>query len=384
MTIRRLLFASAGSFAFASILTSAGLAQDSTPESYVAAGNASAKERQYDKALEAFRQALRIDPDNAAAHQGLGMTYYTLGRLAEAVDPLKTAVRLDQQNAAPHLNLAIVLASMRRADEAIAELKEAQRLSPDSPRVHNEIGNVLHNIGRFDAALGEYQEATRLDPTVPAVHHNVGLMLMRLGRFSEAVEPLNEALRLDPNYRNARYHLSNAYGRVGRYDDAVASWTKFLELEPDGKEALHGRAWNQLMAGGNGVAVAADARRYLQVAGWRDSSSPYMVLLASLGYRLSGAQSDARKVLDDAGSRLDASRWPYPVVRYMRGELDADALLSTAASNDERAEARTYLGMDALLRGRRDEARGHFTWVREYGNKRLIEYDLALAELGRM
>jgi Flp pilus assembly protein TadD len=70
------------------------------------------------------------------------MTYYSLGRLAEAVEPLKIAVRLDQQNAAPHLNLAIVLASMRRADEAIAELKEAQRLSPESPRIHNEIGNA--------------------------------------------------------------------------------------------------------------------------------------------------------------------------------------------------------------------------------------------------
>jgi len=384
VTFRRLLFATTGSFAFASILTSAGLAQNSTPESYVAAGNAYARERQYDKALDAFRQALRIDPDNAAAHQGLGMTYYTLGRLTEAVEPLKTAVRLDQQNAAPHLNLAVVLASMRRADEAIAELNEARRLSPESPRVRNEIGNVLHNMGRFDAALGEYQEAKRLGPTVPAVHHNIGLMLMRLGRFSEAVEPLNEALRLDPDYRNARYHLSNAYGRLGRHDDAVASWTKLLEIEPDGKEALQGRAWNQLMAGGNGAAVALDARRYLQVAGWRDSSSPYMVLVAHLGYRLSGAQSDARNVLDDGGSRLDASRWPYPVVRYLRGELDADALLSAAASNDERAEARAYLGMDSLLKGRRDEARAHFTWVREYGNKRLIEYDLAVAELERM
>ena len=358
-------------------------AQPSTAESFVAEGNRLAQERQYDKAVDAFKQALRIDPEMAAAHLGLGSTYHNMGRLADALGPLTAAVGLEPQNAVAHLNLGITLAALRRPEDAMIELNEAKRLNPQSARIHNEVGNVLHNsFAQMDGALAAYQEAARLDSSVPAVHHNIGLMLMRLGRFGQAIQPFIDALRLDPDYRNAQYHLSHAYTQLGRYDEAIDSWTKFLELVPGGQEALHNRAWNYLYVGQQGAAAATDARSFLRTAGWRDRSSPFMVLVAHLGYRQSGAE--ARGILDEAAARLNTAVWPYPVVAYMRGELTADRLMEIAATNDQKTEAHTYVGMDLLLKGRGHDAREHFVWVRDYGNKRFIEYALALAELGRM
>jgi len=358
-------------------------AQTPTAESRVAEGSRYAQQRQYDKAVDAFRQALRIDPEMAAAHLGLGSAYHDMGRLADALDPLTAAVRLEPQNAVAHLNLGITLAALRRPEDAMIELNEAKRLNPQSARVHNEVGNVLHsNFAQIEGALAAYQEAARLDPSVPAVHHNIGLMLMRLGRFGQAIEPFTEALRLDPDYRNARYHLSHAYTQLGRYGEAIDSWTKFLELVPGGKEALHNRAWNYMYAGGQGAAAAADAQSFLQAAGWRDPSSAFMVLVTHLGSRQSGAE--ARRILDQGAARLNTAVWPYPVVAHMRGELTADRLMAIAATNDHKTEAHTYVGMDLLLKGRVQDAREHFVWVRDYGNKRFIEYLLALAELGRM
>jgi tetratricopeptide (TPR) repeat protein len=352
-------------------------------ESFVAEGNRFAQERQYDKAVDAFKQALRINPEQAGAQLGLGSAYHNMGRLADALGPLTAAVGLEPQNAVAHLNLGITLAALRRPEDAMIELNEAKRLNPQSARIHNEVGNVLHNsFAQMDGALAAYQEAARLDSSVPAVHHNIGLMLMRLGRFGQAIEPFSEALRLEPDYRNARYHLSHAYTQLGRYDEAIDSWTKFLELVPGGQEALHNRAWNYLYVGHQGAAAATDARSFLRTAGWRDRSSPFMVLVAHLGYRQSGAE--ARGILDEAASRLNTAAWPYPVVAYMRGELTADRLMEIAATNDQKTEAHTYVGMDLLLKGRVQDAREHFVWVRDYGNKRFIEYALALAELGRM
>jgi len=358
-------------------------AQTPTAESCVAEGNRYAQERQYDKAVDAFTRALRIDPKLAAAHLGLGSAYHNMGRPADALGPLTAAVGLEPQNAVAHLNLGITLAALRRPEDAMIELNEAKRLNPQSARIHNEVGNVLHNsLAQIDGALAAYQEAARLDSSVPAVHHNIGLMLMRLGRFGEAIQPFSEALRLDPGYRNARYHLSHAYTQLGRYDEAIDSWTKFLELTPGGAEALHNRAWDYMYAGQQGAAAATDARSFLRAAGWRDQRSPFMVLVAHLGDRQSGAE--ARGILDEATARLNTAAWPYPVVAYMRGELTADRLMEIAATNDQKTEAHTYVGMDLLLRGRVQDAREHFVWVRDYGNKRFIEYALALAELARM
>jgi lipoprotein NlpI len=89
-------------------------------------------------------------------------------------------------------------------------------------------------------------------------------------------------------------------------------------------------------------------------------------------------------VLDDAARKCDTGAWPYPAIAYMRGELPAEGLPAAASNNDRKTEARAYLGMDLLLRGRIADAREHFVWVKEYGNKRFLEYPLAVAELARL
>jgi len=91
-----------------------------------------------------------------------------------------------------------------------------------------------------------------------------------------------------------------------------------------------------------------------------------------------------RAVLDEAARNCDTNAWPYPVIAYMRGELSPEALLAAASNNDRKTEAHAYMGMDLLLRGRVADAREHFVWVKEYGNKRFLEYPLAVAELARL
>ena len=110
-----------------------------TAESYVGDGDRFARSREYDKAVDAYRQALRINAALSQAHHGLGATYLNMGRPADAIEPLTAAARLDPQNAIVHMDLGIALAAMRRADEAIVEMHEAESLAPQNPRVHNAL-----------------------------------------------------------------------------------------------------------------------------------------------------------------------------------------------------------------------------------------------------
>jgi lipoprotein NlpI len=136
--------------------------------------------------------------------------------------------------------------------------------------------------------------------------------------------------------------------------------------------------------GGKGEAAAADALQFLEVAGWRDEASPFMVLIAHLGYRQAGRMADAQKALEEAEKNCDTSAWPYPVIRCLRGEISSEELLRAADNTGKKTEARTYLGMDLLLKVRGAEAREHFAWVKEYGNNRFFEHPLAVAELNRL
>ena len=356
-----------------------------TAEQYTQEGNAYAKEKQYDKAVDSFRLAIKLNPNLATAYFGLGSAYASMGRLSDALEPMRTAVRLDPGNPLAHLNLGRALASFRRFDDGLAEMNEAKRLSPDNAYIYNEIGNVLlDGLGRSDDALASYMEARRLNPALPYVHHNIGLTLMRRGKFSDAIVPLQEALRLDPQYRNARYFLADAYTKTGSYAKAINSWTKFLELVPNGPDALTNRSWTYLYEGGHGREAAADARNFLDVHGWRQPTSTYLAIMANLGYREAGMTDEAQAILEEAKNKSKTGSWPYSIVRYLNGETSVDELLQLAIDNDKKTEAHAYIGMDLLIKGKNDEARSHFQWVKEYGNKRFFEYPLSVEELKRL
>ncbi len=355
-----------------------------TAEQYVEVGSRAAGAREYDRAVDAYRQAIKLNPNLAAAYHGLGSAYNNMGRPGDSVEPLRTAVRLDPDNALSHLNLGITYSNLRRGEEALSELQEAKRLNPNDPRVHNHIGIVLSSyLGRLDEALAAYSEARRLDPNLPFVHFNIGLMQMRLGHDAEAVAAFQEAVRLDPAYRDAWYYVGDVSSHLGRYQQAIDGFTKFLELKPDGPDALTSRAWLYMYLGGHGREAAADARRYLTVYKWRDTRSLYLALIAHFGYREAGLDDEARAILEEATQKAGASVWPFAVLTYLKGG-SADELLRLAANNDQKTEAHAYLGLDLLLKGMNDEARTHFAWVKEYGNKRFFEYPLAVAELKRL
>jgi lipoprotein NlpI len=58
--------------------------------------------------------------------------------------------------------------------------------------------------------------------------------------------------------------------------------------------------------------------------------------------------------------------------------------LKLATDDDKRTVARCYLGLDHVIRGRKDEALAHFRWVGEHGRVTFLEYTIALAELERL
>jgi len=356
-----------------------------TAEQLVQEGNRYRSERQYDKAVDSYKLAIEKNPNLFAAQYGLGATYAGMGRMPDALEPMRTAVRLAPDSGAAHDALGRILASLRHFDEGLAELREAVRLNPNSAGTFNEIGNLLDQIfGKPDEALAAYMEARRVAPTQPYIHHNIGLLLFRQGKFSEAIPYYEEALRLDPKYRNARYFLADCYTRTRQYDKAIDSWSKFLELVPNGPDCLMSRAWTYLYMGSHGREAAADARTFLDVHGWQTTRSAYAAIIANLGYREAGMNSEAQAILEEAQNKIKTNAWPFGGLRYLKGELTADELLKLAFDNDKKTEAHTYIGMNLLLTDKSDDARAQFEWVKEYGNKRFLEYPLAMEELKRL
>ena len=368
---------------FLTFCTSISAQQDTKFEDHLQEGFKQAKLRNWDKAVEAFSMAVELDPKSAEAQRNLGASYLNLGRCREALGPLETAIGLEPLNPASHFYKGTCMISLRRVDEAYDSLTEALRLDPKNPQVHNMLGLWMSNAGRFEDAIRSYRTSAELLPNDPANYHNIGLMYMRIGRFQEAIEPLEKAVSIQPGYRSAWFHLSGAFSRTFRFKDAAESWRKVSELDPSSPLAVSNIAWNYLYDGSSGMDAARYAEIYLERFGWKTESSPFMAMVAILGYRSYGLKAEAEGMATRALEKCDRGVCGYTLIRFHPGEIDADKLMELAVDNNKKTEANAYIGMDLKLRGETDKAREHFEWVSKFGNVQYFEHLLALAELRR-
>jgi tetratricopeptide (TPR) repeat protein len=113
--------------------------------------------------LEAYRQAVEVNPQSAAARFGLGVALVEVeGAVAQALPHLQQAAKLDPKHIDARQTLAWVLAtseepSLRNPREAIRWAKEAVSLAgQDDP-------SQLDTLAVAHAALGDFERAMELE-----------------------------------------------------------------------------------------------------------------------------------------------------------------------------------------------------------------------------
>jgi superkiller protein 3 len=77
----------------------------------------------------AFRKAIQLNPNDAEAHNILGIVLFVQqGKLEEAITEFRQTIRIDPNDANAHKNLGAALYRQDKLEEAIAELKLARVL----------------------------------------------------------------------------------------------------------------------------------------------------------------------------------------------------------------------------------------------------------------
>ena len=106
-------------------------------------GVAQLASQQFPAAIASLRQALRLQPDFAAAHERLGIALARQGQLDDATLHFHTALKLQPDSVATHCNLALAYLQQSNAAEAVTYYRRALRLQPRSADIHVNLGNAL-------------------------------------------------------------------------------------------------------------------------------------------------------------------------------------------------------------------------------------------------
>ncbi len=119
------------------------------------------------KTIEAYEQALEINPGLADVWLLMGDTYMRQKRLEEAIEAYEQALELKPKHTRAWRMLGSLYAQVGRLDEAIAALEHTLELKPeasDAWDTHRMLAIVYNQLGQNDAALSQAQTALELAP----------------------------------------------------------------------------------------------------------------------------------------------------------------------------------------------------------------------------
>lgn len=195
------------------------------------------------KAVDAYNQAIELDPDYVWPFIGLAEFYTwsaifgempSIEAFPKAIAAARRALEIDSGLGEAYAALAFaVLLGEWNWNDAEQLVKRALELSPNYPFAHECYSNFLVTQGRFAEGLDEIKLAEDLDPGSPRTMLMRSWTLYQCRRFDEAVERAKLANSMQPDFPQGLLHLGNALSGAGRYDEAVACLRESSELWGD-------------------------------------------------------------------------------------------------------------------------------------------------------
>jgi serine/threonine-protein kinase len=222
----------------------------------------------FEKSIEYYEQAIKMDPNYALAYTGLAGSYMVLGQRGfwTPEDARKKtrwatqrALELDDTLAEAHTFLGALKFKDWDWAGAEKELKRALELDPKSLQAVVGYMSFLVDAGRTEEALPFAKRAEELDEKraggfVPA---NVAYVYFHARQYDAAIELYLKSVESSPKNAHLHFFLGEAYVAKGRFEEGVAELQKAVALEnaPERWDRLPMLAYAYAAAGRRGEAL---------------------------------------------------------------------------------------------------------------------------------
>jgi Tfp pilus assembly protein PilF len=266
------------------------------------------------EALEEFTRVITADARRASAYFSRGLCLEGLGRerSAEAEADFHSVIALRPEDAPAHNQLGLIFQTRGNHPAAIAEFKTALALDPKNFLVHNNLGASLLATGRYDEAIAVLQQALALnpDPKGVSVYNNLGLALLRASRYGQAEAAFLMETAINPRNLDAHLNLGNLYALSQRSGEAALEYQRVLLTNPQHQQALVNLGALYVNSGNYGAGFG--------ILAFAESLYPNNALVhhyLGIIYQAQGDTGRAQTENDSArelGYRPGMSPWPDP------------------------------------------------------------------------
>ncbi len=194
------------------------------------------------EALSALETLFRFYPNAALGYDLQGIVYTKQQQVEKAREAFKKAVELQPDLAIAWYNFSKFERSHGNEQVATEYLDRAIYHQADLTKAYFERAIVRKSKGDYKGALADYENViARTGQNYVEAIHNRGLTRKMLGDFNGALSDLNFALRKYSDDALLYNNRGNIFVLLGYHQRAIKDYSKAIELNPDLAEAYYNR-----------------------------------------------------------------------------------------------------------------------------------------------
>jgi predicted Zn-dependent protease len=171
-----------------------------------------------------YLRLMKVAPHSARGYQVMGQVAASEGNWQKAVDAYRQAVQLDPHLAGVRLALAIQLL-LHSPDpdawkQALENLNEELKMNPDSVEAQFEIGEIYRKHDEPEQAAAAFHRALQLRPAFVEARLGLAKILRQQKKPQEALDVLEPVGEAGPDNASVHFVLRQLYRDLGRAADA--------------------------------------------------------------------------------------------------------------------------------------------------------------------
>jgi anaphase-promoting complex subunit 3 len=183
---------------------------------------------------ETYLKLMKVAPNSARTYQVMASVAASEGNWKGAIDAYHQALKLEPTLQGAHLQIAVLMLTHAQEPDAwrqaLTELNEELKVDPTSAQAQYEIGEVYRKHAQLEPAVAAFRRALQLDPAAVPARLGLAKALRQLDRKREALEALEPARESDDP--GVHFLLAQIYRDLGQTDEAQQEEAKFKKLQP--------------------------------------------------------------------------------------------------------------------------------------------------------
>src|SRR6266581_507201 len=233
---------------------------------YFVEGAAYEENGEIDKALEAYRKVLNVDPSQSELASRVAALLTRQDDFPQAIDILKDAIKANPNNAEPYSQLAFIYAKyLKKTDQAVDYANRAIALNPADVDGYQRLVEIEVAASQEKKALEVLDRAAKVRSNDPAFWMRLGKLYMAILFKSDSQPKPEELKRTNEIFKKAADHagddpailkdVADYYAASQQLKEAIPLYLRVLELQPEDANAREKLATGFILTNQRGKAV---------------------------------------------------------------------------------------------------------------------------------